>query len=210
MELYNSYLLIGAPGSGKGTQGEILGTIPRFFHFACGEVFRALDTRTAIGRAFMEYSSKGLLVPDEITIELWKARFKDNVDSHLFKPDIDYLILDGIPRRIRQADLMRDIIKVHRVFHLFCPERDRLVERMQRRAVKENRFDDANVDVIRKRLQTYDDESKPLLEYYGPELVVEINAMRPPVVVLSEILNVIIADGVGLMPEQKIHSRPTA
>ncbi|MBV8280374.1 MAG: nucleoside monophosphate kinase, partial [Verrucomicrobia bacterium] len=49
--LYRSYLLFGAPGSGKGTQGKALGTVPRFFHCACGDVFRSIDTRTKLGQA---------------------------------------------------------------------------------------------------------------------------------------------------------------
>ena len=67
---YRTYLLLGAPGSGKGTQGKILGNIPRFFHLSMGDVFRALDTRTVIGQKFIDYSSRGQLVPDEITMEL--------------------------------------------------------------------------------------------------------------------------------------------
>ncbi len=69
-----AFLILGAPGSGKGTQGQILGQIPRFFHCACGDVFRSLDTRTPIGQRFVHYSSRGDLVPDELTIELWKAQ----------------------------------------------------------------------------------------------------------------------------------------
>ena len=69
---YKTFILFGAPGSGKGTQGKTLGSIPRFFHCPCGDVFRSIDTRTEVGQAFLEYSSKGQLVPDEITVELWK------------------------------------------------------------------------------------------------------------------------------------------
>ena len=69
-------LILGAPGSGKGTQGKALGMVPRFFHCACGDVFRSLDTRTELGKKFVEYSSKGQLVPDELTIELWKAQIE--------------------------------------------------------------------------------------------------------------------------------------
>ena len=93
MQKYRTYLIFGAPGSGKGTQGKILGTIPRFFHCACGDVFRALDTRTPLGQAFIEYSSRGELVPDDLTVQLWKARIADHVGAHTFKPDIDDLIL---------------------------------------------------------------------------------------------------------------------
>ena len=79
-------IILGAPGSGKGTQGKILGAIPRFFHCACGDVFRSLDTRTPLGQKFMEYSSRGELVPDELTIELWKAQIKNLADSYVYKP----------------------------------------------------------------------------------------------------------------------------
>src|SRR5438105_2895637 len=69
---YNTFILFGAPGSGKGTQGKTLGTIPRFYHCACGDVFRSIDTRTKVGKEFFEYSSKGQFVPDAITVELWR------------------------------------------------------------------------------------------------------------------------------------------
>jgi adenylate kinase len=203
MQKYNTYLIFGAPGSGKGTQGSILGQIPRFYHFACGEVFRALDTRTPVGKAFLEYSSRGELVPDEITISLWKARISDHVESHLFKPDLDILILDGIPRNIGQAQIMKDIIHVRKIFHLVVPDRAKLITRMKRRAVKENRLDDAKDSVIIDRLETYEAQTMPLLDFYGRDLVVEIDALKPPVAVLSEILQVITKDGAGLMPEQQ-------
>jgi adenylate kinase len=192
---YRTYLIFGAPGSGKGTQGKILGAIPRFFHCACGDVFRSLDTRTAIGQAFLEYSSKGHLVPDEITVKLWMARIGDMVGSHQFKPDIDSLVLDGIPRSVNQAKIMEGVIEVKKVFHLSCPDRSALVARLKKRALKENRFDDANEDTIRRRLATYDDESKPVLAHYGADLVHDIDATQPPVKVLQDILHAINSDG---------------
>lgn len=194
MEKYNTYLIFGAPGSGKGTQGRTLGSIPRFFHCACGDVFRSLDTRTPLGRAFLEYSSRGELVPDEISVELWKVRIEHSVEAHAFKPDIDYLVLDGIPRNVGQAKLMEDVINVRKIFHLSCPDRDKLVARLKKRALKDNRLDDANEAVIRKRLETYEKESKPVLDYYGKDLIVEIDATQPPVVVLYEILRHIVEE----------------
>jgi adenylate kinase len=188
---YKTYLIFGAPGSGKGTQGKILGTIPRFFHCACGDVFRSLDTRSAVGQAFLEYSSKGQLVPDEITVKLWQASI-EKASGASFKPDIDHLVLDGIPRNIHQAKIMQDLISVEKVFHLSCPDREALVARLKKRALKDNRLDDANEEVIIKRLATYDDESRPLLEYYGPALVRKIDATQTPVKVLSDIIQAIL------------------
>lgn len=191
---YRTYLIFGAPGSGKGTQGKTLGNVPRFFHCACGDVFRSIDTRTPLGRAFIEYSSRGELVPDEVTVELWRVRIQQCVEAHQFKPDIDFLVLDGIPRNIRQAELMKPIIDVRKVFHLSCPDRSKLVSRLKKRAIKDNRLDDANEAVIRHRLETYECESKPLLDHYGKDLTVLIDATEPPVVVLSKILAHIVND----------------
>ncbi len=185
---YRTFLLFGPPGSGKGTQGKTLGTIPRFFHCACGDVFRSIDTRTAVGRAFLDYSSKGHLVPDEITVELWKARIDAAVDAHNFKPDIDILVLDGIPRNVGQAKIMDELIDVAKVFHLSCPDRAALYTRLKKRALKDNRLDDANEDVIQRRLATYENESKPVLGYYGEERITCIDATEPPAKVLLHIL----------------------
>lgn len=191
---YRTYLMFGAPGSGKGTQGKTLGTVPRYFHCACGDVFRSIDTRTPLGRQFIEYSSRGELVPDELTVELWRVRIENCVEARTFKPDIDWLVLDGIPRNVAQAEIMRDIIDVRRVFHLSCPDRSKLVERLRKRAIKDNRLDDANEAVIHRRLETYEGESKPILDYYGADLVTHIDATEAPIVVFAKIVEQIAID----------------
>ena len=187
---YTTYLLFGAPGSGKGTQGRALGSIPRFFHCACGDVFRSIDTRTRLGRAFLEYSSRGELVPDDITVELWKARIDAAVDAHQFKPDIDVLVLDGIPRNAGQAEIMDQLIDVKKVFHLSCRDREALFTRLKKRALKDNRLDDANEEVIKRRLATYESESMPVLEHYKDRVQV-VDAMDPPARVLFHILETV-------------------
>jgi adenylate kinase len=185
---YQTYLLFGAPGSGKGTQGRTLGSIPRFYHCPCGDVFRSMDTRTKVGQAFLEYSSKGQLVPDDITVQLWKAAIDAAVEAHKFKPDIDTLILDGIPRNVAQAKIMDALIDVKRVFHLSCPDRDALFTRLKKRALKDNRLDDANDEVIKRRLAIYEQESKPVLSYYSKERITCLDASEPPAKVLMHIL----------------------
>src|SRR2546423_2509128 len=185
---YRTFILFGAPGSGKGTQGKPLGTIPRYFHCPCGDGFRSIDTRTKVGKAFLDYSSKGQLVPDEITVELWKEAIDAAVDAHKFKPDIDVLVLDGIPRNIGQAKIMQEMIDVKKVFHLSCPGRDTLYTRLKKRALKDNRLDDANEEVIQRRLETYERESKPVLDYYSRDIVTVVDATESPAKVLLNIL----------------------
>jgi adenylate kinase len=193
---YQTYLLFGAPGSGKGTQGRTLGSIPRFYHCPCGDVFRSMDTRTRVGQAFLEYSSKGQLVPDDITVQLWKVAIDAAVEAHKFKPDIDALVLDGIPRNVAQAKIMDELIDVKKVFHLSCPDREALFTRLKKRALKDNRLDDANDEVIKRRLALYETESKPVLGYYGSERITCIDASEPPAKVLLHILESV-NDGVN-------------
>jgi adenylate kinase len=183
-----AFIVLGAPGSGKGTQGKILGSIPRFFHCACGDVFRALDTRTPLGQEFLNYSSRGALVPDELTISLWKAQIDSLAATSIYKPDIDCLVLDGIPRNVRQAELLDQYVEVHQVFHLSCPDREELARRMRKRALKDNRIDDANDKVIQHRIATYEDETKPILDHYAGDRVFDIDATDPPVMVFSKIV----------------------
>lgn len=180
-------LMLGAPGAGKGTQGKILGTIPRFVHFACGDAFRSLDTRTPLGRQFVEYSSRGELVPDELTVTLWRAQIDNLANMHVYKPDIDCLVLDGIPRNVRQAELLAEYINVHLVVHLSCPDRTELARRMRKRALKDNRIDDASEKVIQQRIATYEEETKPILEFYPREIILDVDATAPPVKVFHEI-----------------------
>ncbi len=184
-------LLFGAPGSGKGTQGKILGAIPGFFHCSCGEVFRGLRPDSPLGRVFVEYSSRGQLVPDEPTVELWRQFIANSRQSGRYDPTSDVLVLDGIPRNVRQAELLRDTLDVRAVLHLVCRDQDRLVERLQRRALRENRLDDANLAVIRDRLLTYERETRPVLEFYPAHLRHEINADQPTIAVLQDLLQIL-------------------
>ena len=199
---FKTVLLLGAPGSGKGTQGKILGEIPGFFHFSLGEVFRNLDISTELGKAFYEYSSRGELVPDELTMKLWSQAIHAHTILGDYKPPADLLILDGIPRTLKQAELMEKHVEVLKVIHLYCDDEEVMFERLRKRALKENRFDDADEKVIRRRWQVYERDTYPLLEYYPPELVANVNSVGSPGRVLHGVLDVVV-------PIQDVHfSRP--
>ena len=186
---WRTILLFGAPGSGKGTQGKILGSIPGFCHLSCGDVFRGMDLRSQVGQAFLKYSSAGKLVPDDVTVDLWRQHMGNMVTLGKFKPEIDHLVLDGIPRNAAQAKLLESDLQVEALFHLVCHDRAKLEERLKRRALRDNRLDDASDKVIHDRLQTYERETKPVLEYYGEKKVKEIDAEQFPFEVTRDILN---------------------
>ncbi len=191
MMKYRAILLFGPPGAGKGTQGKILGQIPNFVHFSSGDAFRSLRVDSPLGRVFVEYASKGQLVPDEPTIELWSHSVQGLIANGRFNPDADTLVLDGIPRNPRQVEIMEELIEVKAILDLFCPVMDKLVIRLQRRALKENRLDDANVEVIRTRLETYKRETRAVLECYPDTLIHLIDSTQEPMLVLLDILKIL-------------------
>lgn len=184
---YRTILLFGAPGSGKGTQGKIIGSIPGFQHSSTGDIFRSLDLQTEMGRKFWEYSSRGQLVPDELTIQLWKQYIKGLEYINQFHPETEFLVLDGLPRNVQQKALLDDVIDVSAVIYLRA-ERDKMVERLRRRALKENRFDDASDDVINKRMDVFGRETRPVLDLYPEHLIHRIDATMSQIRILSEIV----------------------
>jgi adenylate kinase len=188
---YRSILLFGAPGSGKGTQGKILGTIPGFHHSSTGDLFRSLDLQSPMGRKFWEYAGRGELVPDEFTISLWKQYIKGMEMVNQFHPETEFLVLDGIPRNLGQARLLDDTLEVVQVIYLRA-DLNKMVERLKRRALKENRIDDANDAVIKRRLEVYERETRPVLDYYEPEKVYRVDATLSQIRVLSEIVKVLV------------------
>ena len=185
-------LLFGPPGAGKGTQGQILGTIPGFFHLSSGDVFRSLEIGSREGKEVYRYISKGQLVPDELTMKIWKKGLLGQIGVTAYKPYEDLLVLDGIPRNTRQAELLEAEVDVRRVVQMFCSDEEQMVHRIKRRAIRENRVDDANEEVIRQRFAVYHEQSKPVLDYYPKDTIFQVDAMRSPAEVLKQILEVLI------------------
>lgn len=188
---YKTILLFGAPGSGKGTQGRILGQVPNYFYFACGDVFRNLRPESALGKKFMEYSNEGELVPDKFTIELWSSHISACTADGEFHPEEDWLVLDGIPRNPRQVDMMSEAIDVKAVLHLTCNDMGKMEERIQRRALKENRMDDIKAEVIRHRFETYEEETQPVLDKYAAAIVHDIDSTQTPLGVFADVVGVV-------------------
>lgn len=189
---YKTVLLFGAPGAGKGTQGKVLGMIPGFYHCACGDVFRSIDIKSELGKVFYEYSSRGELVPDDFTVKLWENAIHAKTVANDLKPKNDLLILDGIPRTIQQAKIMEELIDVLKIIHLVCDNQKAMFERLRRRALKENRYDDADEKVIRHRWEVYEQESAPVMSHYDSSLIAEVNSIGSPAEVLSQILGIVV------------------
>jgi adenylate kinase len=157
-------LLLGPQGSGKGTQAKLISTTYGIPQVATGDMIREIkELDTELGRRVKEIYDRGELVDDATIVELIEARL-DRGDT------IPGFILDGFPRNIAQAEALDALL--HRlgrdldvVFELQIPDREVLIERIAKRATEEGRSDDTP-DAIRKRLEIYDRETAPLVEYY--------------------------------------------
>lgn len=156
-------VLMGAPGAGKGTQAKRLESSLGLPQVATGDLFRAnLKNQTELGKLARTYMDKGELVPNEVTIAMVRER--------LSQSDCESgAILDGFPRTLAQAEALDELLKEFDAKIAVVPyihvAQDVLVKRLAKRAEIEGRADD-NEETIRTRMQVYESETAPLLDYY--------------------------------------------
>ncbi len=186
---YRTILLFGMPGSGKGTQGAVLGQLPEMMHISCGDLFRKLPKNGILGKEIVDFISRGLLVPDDLTVRIWERHVKVlELQEYLF-PEFHTFVLDGLPRNYSQAERLDYMLDVVQIFHLKITDNAKAMERLKSRALRENRLDDINEEVIRRRLQTYYDETYNTLSFYDPSLIFDVDASQTPIDVLRSIID---------------------
>ena len=190
---YQALLLIGVLGSGKSTQGKILGSLPGIHYWEASKTFRAMDADSETGRLIHQYISRGELIPDELAVSLCLDDLKARVMAGAYHPATDILVFDGIPRTVKQADLLDEHVAVMKIVYLICDDIGQVIQRLRQRAVEQDRADDATESIITHRLQVYQRYTAEVLEYYPMECIVKIDALRSPVEVLDQILHVIIS-----------------
>jgi adenylate kinase len=177
------------PGSGKGTQGAVLGQLPSMVHISMGDVFRKIPRNGKYGREIEQYTAKGLMVPDDLTVRIFERYLNILEMQELLLPEQHTLILDGMPRSYNQAERLDGIIDVIQIFHLKIGDTSKVVERLKARALSENRLDDMSDDVIHRRLHTYYEETFKTLSFYPSELILDVDASRRAIDVLCNIAN---------------------
>jgi adenylate kinase len=189
LQKYRTILLFGMPGSGKGTQGAVLGQLPDLVHVSMGDVFRKIPKYGRYGQEIARYTSVGAMVPDELTVEIWQRHVRILEMQELLLPGQHTLVLDGVPRNCAQAKMLGPILHVVQIFHLKITDTAKAIERLKTRALRENRLDDMNEAVIRRRLALYHEETAKTLGFYPSEVVYDINAGQSPLDVLRDIVN---------------------
>lgn len=184
---YNSILLFGPPGTGKGTQAKLLAQTGKYFHFSTGDMFRNLNLKTKTGTEINNLMGKGELISDKLTLKLFDDTLQNCVRNKRYDPQTQVLILDGIPRTLIQAELIKNVVTINKIIFINT-NYETVIKRNTKRAEKENRSDD-NKGLIKKRIESYKAETLPILECYKKDLVIEIDGLGTEEEVHERILN---------------------
>jgi adenylate kinase len=180
-------VVLGPQGSGKGTQAKKIAATYGIPHIATGDMIREMKERpTELGAELREVYDRGDLVGDDLMIRLIRDRL-DRGDT------LPGFVLDGFPRTLVQVEALDDLMgelarPIDVVFDLQVPDRQQLFDRLMKRAREENRSDDTP-EAMQRRLELYDRETAPLVEYYRSTRgnVVGIHADRSIEDVFSEV-----------------------
>lgn len=206
-------VFLGPPGAGKGTIAAKAKDELNIVHISTGDLFRSnIKNETELGKVVKEILAKGDLVPDEVTVNMVKARLEEDD----LKEKAGY-ILDGFPRTVAQADALETFSKLDAVINFVLSEEEILKRLSGRRVCKstgrtyhiiynppkvEGRDDETGEELIQRdddkeeailnRLQVYQKSTAPLIEYYRQKgLLVDIDASKSPDEVLQSLLKVL-------------------
>jgi len=182
-------VLLGAPGSGKGTQATLLVERLGLPHISTGVLLRdAIKRGTKLGLAVREITEKGELVPDDVMSDLVRERLgRDDVAGGF--------ILDGYPRTLEQAEvldaILEDLGRPVEVAILIDVDTDQIIKRIELRAREEGRSDDT-VEVLRNRMRVYQEKTAPVADYYASRgLLTQVMGTGSREEVLERILSVL-------------------
>ena len=201
-------ILLGAPGAGKGTQASRIQEKYKLKHISTGDIFRHhMRQETEIGLLARSYIKKGMLVPDEVTLQIVKLALEDAGSKNF--------MLDGFPRNINQAKMLDEIAEIDKVIDISV-DFDILTDRITGRrncpecgytahvstlgagqtcprcgGEMQQRMDD-HEDTVKERLKVYDEQTAPLIEYYKAQgKLCTVDGMGTPDEVFAEVIKVL-------------------
>jgi adenylate kinase len=171
-------LVVGPPGAGKGTQAKLIAKKFGYKHISTGDILRGLNRNTKLGKKVLSLINKGNFVPPKLAVQITLNHIKSNKKI---------LVLDGFPRNVIQAKLIKNKIEVIKVI-VFTGRNTVFKERLMKRG--QGRADDTG-EVINHRFEVYKRETEPLLKHYGAQITYKINAEPSIKAIFREVKKVI-------------------
>jgi adenylate kinase len=189
MKQHFNIVLLGAPGSGKGTQARLVGKKYNLDHVSTGELFRQeIASQSSIGLHVKEIIEQGNLCPDNLTLDMLVHHIDTYTNNNGF-------IFDGVPRTIDQAKMMdgsgyHKTIPITVVIDIQVDENE-ITDRIVKRSQLEGRSDDA-IHILKQRVSNYFEQTKPLEHYYAKQGKIQtINGMQSVETVFQAICNIL-------------------
>ena len=189
-------IMLGAPGAGKGTQAQMIADKYNIPHISTGDIFRAnIKNGTELGKKAKEYMDKGLLVPDELTVQLLLDRVANDDCKNGY-------VLDGFPRTIPQADVLdknivrrmsgrRACLKCGATYHIehIPPKTEGICDKCGSELVLR---EDDKPETVQNRLSVYHEQTQPLIEYYDKKNILKtVDGTKDMQEVFSDIVNIL-------------------
>ena len=175
-------VLFGPPGAGKGTQSEYLIQKYNLVHLSTGDLLRSqIAAGTELGLRAKQLMDQGLLVPDEVVIGMIEAKLQENQGvsatsvgaTSVGATSIGGFIFDGFPRTVPQAMALDELLSQHNTkinsMIALVVDSEELTRRLLHRGQTSGRPDDQNEDLIRRRIQEYNDKTAPVADYYSQQ-----------------------------------------
>lgn len=164
-------ILLGMPGSGKGTISSWMETQYKYRQISTGDLLREEKyAQTTLGKQVETIIDTGQLVSDNIIIALVKKHVELSLESY------EGVVFDGFPRTIQQAESLEEIVRINKVIYIEVDEKvveERLLKRVDESG---ERRDDDEIDVIKERISVFFKKTQPLIDYYGQKgLLTKIN-----------------------------------
>lgn len=183
-------LIVGPQGSGKGTQAKLISEKLGIVAISTGDIFRAnIKGETELGKEAKKYVDAGDLVPDSLTNRLVEDRLS-------WEDAAEGFLLDGYPRNRTQAATLDEMlsrlnVKLDTVLELTA-DTEELTQRIKKRAETEGREDDADENVIRRRLELFENETRPMIDEYKTQgLVAQVDGLGAVEEVNARILSAV-------------------
>jgi len=178
---YKAILIFGPSGIGKSTQGKMLADFDKsFFYLSESEILRNFtkkkDGDFNLQKKVAEFITSGKLIPDDLAIKLFfgvldRLKKEEKINANKI------LVLDGIPRNLNQANLIKDKVEVIKIIYLYSSDNSVLVQRIKKRLRIEKRTDDQNMDIIKNRIESYIKETLAVLDKFPKNIVIKIDGL---------------------------------